>query len=383
MAGDANTIECTEWPSTRLAGVLNRFKPTNYFLTNAIFTDIQRMMEDVIRWELVYSDNKMAPHCEPCDEAPLLSSGTYGSISAEPSYVKAKTLVDACKPPSRLTGGDPWMRRPKAERVARKIIEDTRMLENAVQLRIEYMASKVIQDAQYTISVWDQIEQTKVDKGHIDFKRLPHLGEGCLDWANKDSCTVLADMRRCAREVACETNAVIDTLLMGWRAHDAFMQNREILEALKCNQNQNPRLFDIDLNFTPKNTFNSTTFEGRVGPFDIWCSSDFYDCNGEKEFFIDPDAVIGLSVNQDNDLGMGATQLFGAICIHDEFEPMDRHLETWLTKDPSKRYEKIESAPMPILKNANGTFRKKINLPDTGGGENVKKIPQGVTRERL
>ena len=325
---------------------------------------------------MVYKDHKMAPHCCPCDEAPLISAGSFGAISAEPSYVKAKTVVDACKPPARLNSSMPWMRIPEGQRVAQKIIEDTRLLEGAVQLREEYMMAEILQRGKYTVTAWDQVENKTVEKGTVDFKRLDHLSNGCFEWGNKDSCTVLADMRKCAREVACESNAVIDTWLMGWRAHDAFMSNPEVLDAMKCNANQPSRLFDMDLDFTPRNYFGSTTYEGRVGQMDIWCSSDFWNCNGEKKYFIDPDAVIGLSLNQAADVGMGATRLYGAIKIHDVLEPMERHLESWKTIDPSKRYEKIESAPMPILTNANGTVYKTVKLANTGGGENVKKIAQ-------
>lgn len=355
---------CPQWTPTRMQGVIDRKRPVRYWgMENLAETPIL-MPEEKIRWDIVYDDVSMAPWTCPCTPSP---TGTVGevidSLEIEPGYLKLKIPLNPCKLPKRYAGQTPWAGLTPAQQLNYWMVRIATHLERSISLREEHMLWTMLRNARYFCMVEDQLTGKLIAKNGIDFKRSKCLDDHCLDWADKDYECIMQDIRAAGRIFNCEGGGQDNTWIMGWAACDAFMDNKGILERMKCTSAdyKNPQLFDADINFTPGMEFGNMEWMGRIGRRQIWCMSDFWICSKtkKKNYFVEPDEVIMIDRSQ-SEYATGVTPIYGAIMDCDSMEPLRRFYKSWKDPDAGLRYANAQSAPIIAMLNANATMRCRV-----------------------
>lgn len=364
---------CKLWTPTRLLGVLDRRRPIRYWgmenLAGApIYSDDAK-----IRFDILYDDATMAPWVCPCETSPTgVVQQSFDSLEVEPGYLKLKAAINPCKMPKRFAGDTPWRLRNPKEQLAIWMVLTTEYLERSVALREEHMLWHMLRNAKYDIIVEDQLTNKRIAKSTVNFKRKECLNEICFDWSKEADC-IFTDLRDAYRKVNCESGGTITDLIMGWEACDAFVDNKGVLERMKCTgaDYKNPQLFDAELDFTPDPKFGNMQYQGRIGAVRIWCMQDFWICSKTKtkQYFVEPNEVIGID-RGNSDYSTGIRPMYGAIMDCDSMESIKRFMKSWKDPDAGLRYANIQSSPMIAMLNANATFRGVV--------KNTKKVQKAA-----
>ena len=359
-AAEQDQTLCRMWTPTRLLGVRDRRRPKRYWgmenLAGApIYSDDAK-----IRLDILYDDATMAPWVCPCEPSPTgVVQQTFDTLEIEPGYLKLKAAINPCKMPKRFAGNEPWRMRTPLEQLNIWQVLTVEYLERSVQLREEHMLWNMLREAKYDIIVEDQLTNKRIAKNTVNFKRAACLDGIKFDW-HKDAECIYADLRQTYRKVNCEGGGTITDLIMGYQACDDFLDNKGVLERMKCTGSdyKNPQLFDAELDFTPSPEFGNMEYQGRIGKVRIWCMSDFWICakTKKKQYFVKPNEVIGIDRNN-SEYATEVRPMYGAIMDCDSMESIQRFMKSWKDPDAGLRYTNIQSSPLIAMLNANATFR--------------------------
>ena len=361
MSADNELFDCHSLTTERLMGVLQCVRPTQRFWFRKLFRDAIAFDTEIISFPRVYQNeyHQLIPFVCPCDQAPVMDTNTdpMEMMAFKPPYVKAKAIVNVCEPFQKTVGEFCETQFTEEQRYRMKVAEVTRMLEEALQQREEQMMADALVHGKYIV------EGELYPKTLIDFKRCDEHENLCFDW-NKESCTIYDDLQDVIDMIFCKSGAQLDTIVLGTEACKALKKNKQFIELLKCEREIGRTLIDqnLDISMTPDCTgpIRGWRFEGNIGCLNIWCSNQTYDACDEmgckvKVPYIPPDAIIGFASGS-ADCGIGATRLYGAIRDISSLRATDRFMKSWIQEDPSSLCIMIQSAPMPVIINANASF---------------------------
>ena len=363
---DPNQVCQQDYSRTNLLGVLDRVRPRDNFVRNVLYNREMPLTAENAELDVLYEDHIMpAPFVKPCDPARLIDNRRkFGTVKAKPSYIKAMDKIEYCTPPKRYAGWRPWSSLSTAERKRREYEDKVRMLELSAQMSETQMIWQQLRTGKMTYSAIDVDGTTPIAKYEMDFKRNPILGKFKFKWDKEAEC-IGQDLQSVYDTVECEGGAPITIMLAGHKACAALRWNKDFRDSVKCARESGYLpLADIDLDFTPRSgrRVGQTSFEGQIGNVDLWCSKEHYTCpkTGKKKNYLGDNEILFIGRSND-DFDAGFTRMYGEIMICDVFVPMERHIESWKERNPSKEYIKLESAPLPMMWNANSTALATID----------------------
>jgi hypothetical protein len=339
-----------------LIGVIRVMKPlTPYWLQYFPRTLTFDSMD--IQFDMVADSRVLAPFVAPNVQGRVMAQLGHTAKVFRPAYVKPKHAVDPSQGLPRMAGEALAGEMSAGQRVQAIIVENMRREREMIERRWEWMAAKAIIDGQVTVSGEDYPSVT------VSFGRHADLAETLLTterWS-QTTATPLADIaakRKRSFELA---RTPITRLTFGADAWEYFSEHADVT-ALLSNQ-QRGSTTDFSLVAADPGPFE---YMGRlagsagIGGLDLYRYSDQYDDDsGTATDVLDTNTVVGTGP------GLQGVRCFGAIKDLDAgpngLAALEMFPKMWTVPDPSTAYTMIQSAPLMVPAQPNGSFKLKVH----------------------
>ena len=354
-----------EFSTTQLAGILDCTRVVPNFFCDVIFNQQINFTTDSIFWDKVYDDMDMAPAVCSCVQAPLIGiEQQFDREYFSPAYIKIKHILDACTPLPMMPGETPWGDLTPEERfdlaMNRLLAKQDRMIRKTQ----EFWSAQAVVNGQY------DVEGELYPKANVNFKRDPSLTWKLKEhWGGKGadaSDCALDDLQDAFDKVACTSDGSpeITDLMMTSKTCRKMKQDKSILDCLKTERGT-ALLEAPGFEITPR----PIKIGGVRRPFDIgnvrvWCVDSYYmaqqpDGKKVKTPYIPEGHVIGMALG-DDDCSLQPTKLFGAIKDCEFMRSAETYTTMWKINDPSAKVVMTQTAPLPVVLNANASFNMKV-----------------------
>lgn len=294
---------------------------------------------------------RLAPLVVPNVQGKPMGMGGYSSVSFKPAYVKPKHAVDPNMVIERRAGealgaGSLSLGQRRDAAVA----EILRLHDALLTNRNEWLAARAIIDASVTLASDDYPSTTISFQRHASLSY--DLGGGSAAW-DETTADPLADIRNARINAHNRSGAIIRRIVFGATAWTNFTARVD----LKALQDKNYGGMTVNVQ-RDRNGFEGQEYMGTYGGsfggnnVEFWIdTSKYVDENGNEQFFLDQDTVVGVS-------DVEGVQCYGAIKdFRAGLQPLSRFPKMWQQEDPSVEYLMTQSAPLMVPKKPNASFK--------------------------
>lgn len=349
-----------------LLGVLDRQQTDPLFFLQ-FYPDEITFTTEKIMWDELSEDRFiLAPFVAPHVEGRVMERGGFDTRSFKPAYVKPKHDIDINQQFKRRAGeslvtgsSTPYQRYLAA------IAENFRIEKEMIERRINWMAAKAMIEGAVVIEGEDYPRVT------VDFQRDGDLSEvlsGTFRWGEADA-TPLADLRAKMKLSRRLSGGRITDLIMGEDAYDKFYEDDEVKDLLKTDFRIGGSAADagiLGMSDSDKEAELKAVLVGgqSANRVRIWTYAGYFHQRDPdtgvitEGHYIDPNAVVGVGNK------MSGVQTFGAIKDPNAKLQAMRMFPRIIDKkndDPAKELTLTQSAPLPIPREPNNTFKLQVH----------------------
>ena len=339
-----------------LIGVIRVMKPlTPYWLQYFPRTLTFDSMD--IQFDMVADSRVLAPFVAPNVQGRVMGNLGHTAKVFRPAYVKPKHVVEPSRGLPRMAGEALAGEMSAGQRLQAIIVENMRLEREMIERRWEWMAAKAVIDGQVTVSGEDYPAQT------VSFGRHADLAETLLTterWSQTTS-TPLADIaakRKRAFELA---RAPITRLTFGADAWEYFSQHASVKALLSTESRGSTTDYTLVAPEPgPFEFMGLLAGTNGIGRLELYRYSDQYDDDaGTATDVLDTNTVVGTGP------GIQGVRCFGAIKDLDAgpngLAALEMFPKMWTVPDPSTAYTMIQSAPLMVPAQPNGSFKLKVH----------------------
>lgn len=366
-ASQISRVDDRDYYTTRtLAGILDCTRPeSDSFFCGTIFSEVMTFDTEEVMWDRVYDTDQgaMAPFVCPCVQAPNIAvSEMVDSISFSPAYIKIKSTINACKPLPMRAGERQWGDLTQRERFTLHLGQHLAKHERMIERREEWMAASALVNARYIVS--GELYKPQL----VDFCRDENLTwttKSEWQWT-KDSCGALNSLQDAYDRAFCIGNCETTDVMMNQATWDKFIRTQDIKEWYSChcfNPGRGLGNPGPEITYEPRargSVMRNARFVWNMGGVNFWVVNNFYwalNSAGQKcrVPFIPDGKVVGIGLGED-DCCLRPMKLYGAIQDCQVLQPLQRFQKTWEQEDPSACFVMTQTAPLPIVLNANASW---------------------------
>lgn len=287
--------------------------------------------------DIVKGQRKMAPFVHPRLPGSVVLRDGYRTDTYTPPYIQPKIETTAELILKRAAGDNPYATRSPLERAGAQLGKDLADLDDQITRREEWMCAQALTTGQVQV-VGEGVEDT------IDFLMATDhkvtLSTDKWDAAGSDP---LGDLRAWKRKIARDSGRTANVAVLSGEAVDAFQANDMVMKQL------NTRRVDLGL-IVPQELPDGVTYLGYLNDpgVDLYAYDEWYlDDNGAEQPMIAAGGLILGATNTRNAMLYGAIQDLEA--IESGLVEAARFPKSWVTKEPSARWLKLQSAPLAGL----------------------------------
>lgn len=337
-----STVELTDVIDTR-------FKPVN-FLSNYFFPEIKLFDTAAIVFDRIKGARRLAPFVSPTVQGRPVRRNGFSTDTFTPAYIKPKMALvpglSMTRRPGEPIGGN---LSPAARRDLQ--IEDDLMLQvEMINNRLEWMAAQALTYG-YVDVVGDDYPLVRVDFQRNALNAVALAGVNL--WSAPTTATPVTNLRTWAAVVANNQGGSVTDVVMGSNVFAAMAATTEFKDLYKNVQDMSGVLPGI-LPTVQDN--DQKIYHGQFGQFRLWTyNATYQDDTGATQFYVPVNDVL-LIARQ----GIQGVQTFGAIQDHDSLQPAVYFPKMWKQEDPSVVMTMVQSAPLMVPRNVDGTFRATV-----------------------
>ena len=287
--------------------------------------------------DIVKGKRKMAPFVHPRLPGSLSSREGYRTDTYVPPYIQPKMETTAELILKRAAGENPYASRPPLQRAGEQLGKDIADLDDEIIRREEWMCAQALTTGQVRV-VGEGVDDTIDFMMAADHKITLATGQ----WGGSGS-DPLGNLRGWKRTVAKDSGRTANTAVLSGEALDAFQSDEMVMKQL------NTRRVDMGI-IKPEELPDGVTYLGYLNDpgldlygYDEW----FLDEAGDEQPMIPAGGLILGSTNTRN------AMLYGAIQDLEDIESglveAARFPKSWVTKEPSVRWLKLQAAPLAGL----------------------------------
>ncbi|WP_339514459.1 major capsid protein [Pseudomonas sp. RL_15y_Pfl2_60] len=287
--------------------------------------------------DIIKGQRKMAPFVHPRLPGSLVNREGYRTGTYVPPYIQPKMETTAELILKRSAGESPYASRPPMQRAGEQLGKDIADLDDQIIRREEWMCAQSLTTGQVRV-VGEGVDDT------IDFMMAPDhkitLATG--QWGGSGSDPI-GNLRGWKRKIAKDSGRTANTGVLSGEALDAFQRDETVMKQL------NTRRVDMGI-IKPEELPDGVTYLGYLNDpgvdlygYDEW----FLDGAGAEQPMIPAGGLILGSTNTRNAMLYGAIQDLEA--IESGLVEAARFPKSWITKEPSARWLKLQSAPLAGL----------------------------------
>ena len=307
--------------------------PLRTFLTDLFFKDVRNSTTEFIQLDISSESRRLAEFVAPEQQGKLVEKTTWTTKTVKAPYIKMKTSTNASQILKRQMGQTIYAGNASpAQRAQEELGKDLAMLRNMIIRRIEYMAAQVFLTGKVT-----------GDGEGIDFEvdyGLPashDIAVGTITAWNNAISDPFGDIEDWAELIEKDSGKTPSVCIMGVDAARAFRNADSVKELL---DNRRIVMGELKLSLLP----SGARFLGTIGDIDFYSYSAFYqDSAGAIQRVFPSKELILASTDVRSVLHYGAIEDLeydGNFAV--PFFP-----KSWMTKDPSKQWLMVQSAPLP------------------------------------
>jgi hypothetical protein len=336
--------------------VVETLPPVRTFVKDTFFKKGEVSLTDAVDIDIIKGKRKLAPFVSPLRQGKLVERDGYTTRTFKPAYVKPKMITTVDDILKRLAGEQIYTNdvySKMRDLASARLAKDLQQLNTMITRREEWMACKAITEGSVPVvgdGVNDSISYL------FDSSQLP-VFSGTARWNQSTTCTPIADLKRLKRERVQKSFAP-NICIMGTGAIDNFLKADEVIGNSTGGKNlfnmTKVNIGQIDIKILPE----GVTYYGRLEEVGL----DLY---SYEEWVVNPltDALEPLI--PENAVILGSTQAlatfnYGAIKDLSCLNPYERFPKSWEEEDPSVRYLMLQSAPLPILNEADAWVSARV-----------------------
>lgn len=318
------------------------------------FTSEMQFESEKIAFDQVSTDyRRLAPFVAPNVAGRVQKQTGYSTISYAPAYVKPKDIV---RPNMAFS------RRPGESLVTGTLTPEQRMnaavteLLNTQRIKIdntiEWMRAQALIYGKVTVEGRDYPKVT------IDFNRhssLTYTLAGAAKW-DQGTATPLVDLANGKTNVNTRCGAVVKDYIFGGNAWALFYAKIDVTKVQNNQIRGSEGTISAFLDGLEGVEYAGTIAGANgAGLMNLWVYTQKYVADdGTVTDMLDTNTVVGISDAVEGVDCYGAIEDLGALRSLKYFP------KVWDEEDPSVRYLKTESAPLPVPKQPNATFSIKV-----------------------
>lgn len=316
---------------------VEQMKSPRRFLMDTFFRSGRTFPTKTVDIDIVKGKRKMAPFVHPRLPGSNSQREGYRTDNYTPPYIQPKRDTDAELILKRSPGENPFASQPPAMRAAAQLGRDLAELDEEITRREEWMCAQALTTGQIRV-VGEGVDDTIDFLMAADHKITLTTGQ----WGGSASDPI-KDLRTWKRKVAKDSGRTANVGVMSAEAVDAFQSNEQVMKML------NTRRVDLGM-IKPTELPDGVTYLGYLNDpgidlysYDEW----FLDAEGVERPMISSGGIILGSTSTRNGVLYGAIQDIEA--IESGLVEARRFPKSWVTKEPSARWLKLQSAPLTAL----------------------------------
>lgn len=287
--------------------------------------------------DIIKGQRKMAPFVHPRLPGSLVNRDGYRTDTYVPPYIQPKMETTAELILKRSAGENPYASRPPMQRAGEQLGKDIADLDDQIIRREEWMCAQALTTGQVRV-VGEGVDDTIDFMMAADHKITLSTGQ----WGGTGS-DPLGNLRGWKRKIAKDSGRTANTGVLSGEALDAFQSDEMVMKQL------NTRRVDMGI-IKPEELPDGVTYLGYLNDpgldlygYDEW----FLDAAGDEQPMIPAGGLILGSTNTRNAMLYGAIQDLEA--IESGLVEAARFPKSWVTKEPSVRWLKLQAAPLAGL----------------------------------
>lgn len=320
------------------------------FLLNTFFNGgmPETFGTETVTIDIIKGQRKMAPFVHPTLPGSVSARKGFTSSTYKPPYIQPKRATRAELILKRSAGDNPFSTRTALERAGERLGRDLLEMDEEIIRREEWMCAQALTTGKIRV-VGEGVDDT-IDFLMEDTHKVT-LASG--RW-NTDASDPIGNLRQWRRLIAKDSGRSANVAVLSSGAQDAFQSNKKVLEQL------NSRRVDMGL-IKPEELPDGVTYIGYLNDpgVDLYAYDEWYaDDEGEDQPVIPEGGLILGSTSTRNAMLYAAIQDMEA--IESGLVEAARFPKSWVTKEPSMRWLKLQSAPLAGLLEPNAFLFAKV-----------------------
>ncbi len=313
--------------------------PSSSFLIRTFFPKMVENDTEYVDIVLKKGSKKLAPFVSPKVAGKVVDSAKRTVVTYKPAYIKLKHVTKATDILSQTNTPIYANDETATDRVAQLLVEEITEDTIAIDRRIEWMASQVLQTGKCPI-VGDEINE--VIDCLFDASQIKTL-EGAERWS-EDGSSPIKTLRTLRKERTDAGGKAPDTVAMGVELYETYINHNETKEMFK-----ESRIFRGNL--APTLQVEGVIYIGYIPELATHIyvyDESFVNDEGKNEYLVNTKGFIYGSTKAEGVVAFGAIKDFKALYATKIF------IKSWEEEDPSVRYLLTQSAPVviPTLKDS-------------------------------
>lgn len=325
-----------------LAEVVRQAPPVHTFFRDTFFTNIKTFATERVDIDLVKGDRRMAAFVHPRVGGEVLKSQGYQTESYKPPLINPYDVTNADQLMQRLPGEDMYSGVTPAQRAAKKLLDEYKVLNDATTRREEWMAVQAIVTGSIPV-VGKGVNET------ISFgltNKITLTGDNKWDGSKAD---ILGNLGDWVDKVLHGGFANVDMVIMGKTAKNLFFDNEKVQKVL-----DNRRMMLGEL--APKDLPNGVRYLGRLADpsLELYSYGEvYYDdwtdpAKPTTKPLIPENAVVLISSKPDYMLAYGACTYIDDASQQWVTAETSRLLRSYVEHHPDRRFLELQAHPLPI-----------------------------------
>ena len=325
-----------------LAEVVRQAPPVHTFFRDTFFTNIKTFATERVDIDLVKGDRRMAAFVHPRVGGEVLKSQGYQTESYKPPLINPYDVTTADQLMQRLPGEDLYSGMTPAQRAAKKLLDEYKVLNDATTRREEWMAVQAIVTGSIPV----------VGKGVNETISFGLNNKVTLTGNNKwggSSATILKNLEDWVEQVQDSGFANVDMIIMGKKAKELFFADEDVQKKLDNRRIEIGRL-------EPKSLPNGVRYLGHLNDpnLDLYTYGEkYYDdwtdpTNPTTKPLIPENAVVLISSQPDYVLAYGACTYIEDASQQWVTAETARLLRSYVEHHPDRRFLELQAHPLPI-----------------------------------
>lgn len=298
--------------------------------------------------DIMKGQRKMAPFVHPTLPGSVSQRTGISSSTYKPPYIQPKRVTRAELILKRGAGESPFSTRTPLERAGERLGRDLVELDNQITRREEWMCAQALTTGRIRV-IGEGVDDT-IDFLMEDTHKVT-LATGRWNTADSDP---IGNLRQWRRLITKDSGHSANVAVLSAEAQDAFHNNDAVLKQL------NNRRVDLGM-IKPELLPDGVTYLGYLNDpgidlyaYDEWCLDD----EGDEQPLVPAGGLILGATGTANAMLYAAIQDMAA--IESGLVEAARFPKSWVTEEPSQRWLKVQSAPLPGLLEPNAFLFAKV-----------------------